>query len=216
MKKQANELVKILKETYPDAECSLDFKTPFEMVVAVMLSAQCTDERVNKTTPSIFSKYSTPEDFANIDIKELEDLIHPCGFYKNKAKNIKACAQMVVEKFGGQVPRTMEELISLPGVGRKSANVVMLEAFGDAQGIAVDTHCKRIANKMGLSKEKEPEKIEQDLLKLFDKKDYKDINHLLIWHGRNTCIARNPKCEECKLKEMCEEWKSIGGKKNGK
>ena len=216
MKKQANELVKILKETYPDAECSLDFKTPFEMVVAVMLSAQCTDERVNKTTPSIFSKYSTPEDFANIDIKELEDLIHPCGFYKNKAKNIKACAQMVVEKFGGQVPRTMEELISLPGVGRKSANVVMLEAFGDAQGIAVDTHCKRIANKMGLSKEKEPEKIEQDLLKLFDKKDYKDINHLLIWHGRNTCIARNPKCEECKVKEMCEEWKNIGGNKNGK
>lgn len=208
MKKQANELVKLLKETYPDAECSLDFKTPFEMVVAVMLSAQCTDERVNKTTPKIFSKYSTPEDFANIDIKELEDLIHPCGFYKNKAKNIKACAQMIVEKFEGQVPRTMEELMSLPGVGRKSANVVMLEAFGDAQGIAVDTHCRRIANKMGLSKEKEPEKIEQDLLKLFDKKDYKDINHLLIWHGRNTCIARNPKCEECKLKEMCEEWKN--------
>ncbi len=207
MKKQANELVKILKETYPDAKCSLDFKTPFEMVVAVMLSAQCTDERVNKTTPSIFSKYSTPEDFARIDIKELEELIHPCGFYKNKAKNIKACAQMIVEKFGGQVPKTMEELVSLPGVGRKSANVVMLEAFGDAQGIAVDTHCKRIANKMGLSNEKEPEKIEQDLLKIFEKKDYKDINHLLIWHGRNTCIARNPKCEECKVKEMCVEWK---------
>lgn len=207
MKKQANELVKILKETYPDAKCSLDFTTPFEMVVSVMLSAQCTDERVNKTTPSIFSKYSTPEDFANIDIKKLEELIHPCGFYKNKAKNIKACAQMVVDKFGGQVPKTMEELMSLPGVGRKSANVVMLEAFNDAQGIAVDTHCKRIANKMGLSKEKEPEKIEQDLLKIFDKKDYKDINHLLVWHGRKTCIARSPKCEECTVREMCAEWK---------
>lgn len=205
--KQGKELVNILKKRYPDAKCSLDFKTPFEMVVAVMLSAQCTDERVNKTTPAIFAKYSTPKDFADIDIEELEELIHPCGFYKNKAKNIKACAKMIMEKHGGEVPKTMEELVKLPGVGRKSANVVMLEAFGDAQGIAVDTHCKRIANKIGLSDEKEPEKIEQDLLKIFDKEDYKDINHLLIWHGRNTCIARSPKCEECVVKEMCREYK---------
>lgn len=204
--KQGKELVNILRKRYPDAKCSLDFKTPFEMLVAVMLSAQCTDERVNKTTPSIFSKYSTPQDFAAIDIKELEELIHPCGFYKNKAKNIKKCAQMIMEKYNGEVPKNMEDLISLPGVGRKSANVVMLEAFGDAQGIAVDTHCRRIANKIGLSDEKEPEKIEQDLLKIFDKEDYKDINHLLIWHGRNTCIARNPKCEECVLKEICREY----------
>lgn len=211
MKKQSKEIVKILKERYPDAKCSLDFETPFEMLVAVMLSAQCTDERVNKTTPGIFAKYSMPEDFANIDIEELEELIHPCGFYKNKAKNIKACAKMITEKHNGEVPRTMEELIKLPGVGRKSANVVMLEAFGDAQGIAVDTHCKRIANKLGLSHEKEPEKIEQDLLKIFDKEDYKDINHLFIWHGRNTCDARNPKCEECVLKEMCESYRSRYG-----
>ena len=204
--KQGKELVNILRKRYPDAKCILDFDTPFEMLVAVMLSAQCTDERVNKTTPEIFEKYSTPEDFANIDINELEELIHPCGFYKNKAKNIKKCAQMIMEKYNGEVPQTMEALISLPGVGRKSANVVMLEAFGDAQGIAVDTHCKRIANKIGLSDEKEPEKIEQDLLKIFDKEDYKDINHLLIWHGRNTCIARNPKCEECVLKEICREY----------
>ena len=204
--KQGKELVNILRKRYPDAKCSLDFDTPFEMLVAVMLSAQCTDERVNKTTPSIFAKYSTPKDFADIDINELEELIHPCGFYKNKAKNIKKCAQMIMEKYNGEVPQTMEDLISLPGVGRKSANVVMLEAFGDAQGIAVDTHCKRIANKIGLSDEKEPEKIEQDLLKIFDKEDYKDINHLLIWHGRNTCIARNPKCEECVLKEICREY----------
>ena len=204
--KQGKELVNILRKRYPDAKCSLDFDTPFEMLVAVMLSAQCTDERVNKTTPSIFAKYSTPKDFADIDINELEELIHPCGFYKNKAKNIKACAKMIIEKYNGEVPKSMEELVKLPGVGRKSANVVMLEAFGDAQGIAVDTHCKRIANKIGLSDEKEPEKIEQDLLKIFDKEDYKDINHLLIWHGRNTCIARNPKCEECVLKEICREY----------
>lgn len=206
MKNKGKEIVKILKERYPDAKCSLDFNTPFEMLVAVMLSAQCTDERVNKTTPEIFEKYSTPEDFANIDTKELEELIHPCGFYKNKAKNIKACAEKIIKEYNGEVPKNMEELMSLPGVGRKSANVVMLEAFGDAQGIAVDTHCKRISNKIGLSKESDPEKIEQDLLKIFDKEDYKDINHLLIWHGRNTCIARKPKCEECQLNEICKEY----------
>lgn len=207
MKNQNKEIINILRKTYPEAKCSLDFKTPFEMIVAVMLSAQCTDERVNKTTPSIFAKYSTPEDFASIDIKELEELIHPCGFYKNKAKNIKACAEMIIEKYNGEVPKTMEDLIKLPGVGRKSANVVMLEAFGEAKGIAVDTHCRRIANKIGLSNEKDPEKIEQDLLKKFDQEDYKDINHLFIWHGRNTCIARKPKCEKCNIKEMCKEYK---------
>ena len=212
MKKDAKKIVEALKRRYPDATCSLDFKTPFEMVVAVVLSAQCTDERVNKTTPDIFKKYSTPEDFANIDIELLEKLIHPCGFYKNKAKNIKACAQEIVKRFGGKVPQTMEELISLPGIGRKSANVIMLEVFGKAEGIAVDTHCKRIANKMGLSKENEPEKIEQDLLKIFDKEDYKDINHLLVWHGRNTCIARNPKCEECPVRKMCDEYINKKGK----
>lgn len=183
MKLNENEIinfVKILKKTYPDATCSLDFKTPFELVVAVMLSAQCTDERVNKTTPSIFAKYSTPEDFANIDINELESLIHPCGFYKNKAKNIKACAKKIVEDFNGIVPKTMEELTSLPGVGRKSANVVLLEAFGIANGIAVDTHAKRVSNRVGLSNETDPVKIEQDLLKLFPKEYLKDINHLFV------------------------------------
>lgn len=201
-------IVDSLRKKYTDAKCSLDFNTPFEMVVAVMLSAQCTDERVNKTTPEIFAKYSTPEDFANIDIEELERLIHPCGFYKNKAKNIKECAQMVVDKYNGEVPKTIEELMELPGVGRKSANVVMLEAFGIAEGIAVDTHCKRIANRLGLSNEKDPYKIEQNLLKIFDKEDYKDINHLFIWHGRNTCIARKPKCGECVIKEICKEYKA--------
>ena len=201
-------LYKKLKEYYPDATCSLDFETPFQMVVAVMLSAQCTDERVNKTTPALFARCKTIQDFVDIDINELEDIIHPCGFYKNKAKNIKLCAKQVLENFNGVVPHTMEELISLTGVGRKSANVVMLEAFGIAEGIAVDTHAKRISNLIGLSNEKEPEKIEQDLLKTFPKEYWKDLNHLLVWHGRNTCVARSPKCDICPICDMCKYFKS--------
>lgn len=208
-KEQSIEFVETLKKAYPDATCSLDFTTPFEMVVSVMLSAQCTDERVNKTTPSIFKKYKTPEDFANIDISLLEKLIHPCGFYKNKAKNIKACATKIVNDFGGKVPQTMEELLTLPGVGRKSANVILLEAFGIANGIAVDTHAKRISNRIGLSKESDPEKIEQDLLKIFPKEYLKDINHLFVWHGRKTCDARKPNCENCMVKEYCKSYKKI-------
>ena len=172
-KKDAINIIEILKDTYPDATCSLDFETPFQLVIAVMLSAQCTDERVNKTTPELFNRCKTIEDLANIDIKELEEIIHPCGFYKNKAK----------------------------------ANVVMLEAFNKPQGIAVDTHAKRISNLIGLSKESDPTKIEQDLLKLFPEEYLKDVNHLLVWHGRNTCVARNPKCESCTLKNYCENYK---------
>ena len=209
MKKQdAIHLIKLLKETYPDATCSLDFTTAFELVVAVMLSAQCTDERVNKTTPSLFSRCKTIQDFADIDIQELENIIHPCGFYKNKAKNIKLCAKQVLENFNGEVPHTMEELTSLAGVGRKSANVILLEVFGIAEGIAVDTHAKRISNLIGLSREKDPEKIEQDLLKIFPKESLKDINHLFVWHGRNTCIARNPKCNTCVLNHLCHCYNS--------
>ena len=208
-KKEIIELIELLKNYYPDATCSLDFNTPFELVVAVMLSAQCTDERVNKTTPALFSKCKTIQDFADIDIQELEEIIHPCGFYKNKAKNIKLCAKQILENFNGNVPKTMEELTSLAGVGRKSANVIMLEVFGIAEGIAVDTHAKRISNLVGLSKEKEPSKIEQDLLKLIPKYYLKDINHLFVWHGRNTCIARKPKCDTCPINHLCEHFKSI-------
>ena len=205
-KSDAITLYKKLKEYYPDATCSLDFDTPFQMVVAVMLSAQCTDERVNKTTPALFKRCKTIQDFANIDIKELENIIHPCGFYKNKAKNIKLCAKQVLENFNGIVPHTMDELTSLAGVGRKSANVVMLEAFGIAEGIAIDTHAKRISNLIGLSKEKEPKKIEQDLLKTFPKEYWKELNHLLVWHGRNICIARKPKCDICPISNMCKHY----------
>lgn len=200
-------LVKTLKNTYPDATCSLDFETPFQMVIAVMLSAQCTDERVNKTTPALFKRCKTIQDFVDIDIKELEEIIHPCGFYKNKAKNIKLCAKQVLENFNGKVPDNMEDLQSLAGVGRKSANVVMLEAFNKPQGIAVDTHAKRISNLMGLSKESDPSKIEQDLIKIFPKEYLKDINHLLVWHGRNTCIARKPKCNVCSVNKYCKNHK---------
>ena len=206
-KTDVKNFVKILKETYPDATCSLDFKTPFQMVVAVMLSAQCTDERVNKTTPKLFERCKTIQDFADIDITELESIIHPCGFYKNKAKNIKLCATQVLEKINGEVPKTMDELLTLAGVGRKSANVILLEAFGIANGIAVDTHAKRISNRIGLSHEKEPEKIEQDLLKIFPQDYLKDINHLFVWHGRNTCDSRKPRCEQCTVKNFCEYYK---------
>ena len=208
-KNDAINVINILKDYYPDATCSLDFTTPFEIVVATILSAQCTDERVNKTTPALFNKYSTPYDFVNIDLNVLEDLIHPCGFYRNKAKNIKACAQKIVSDFNGKVPCTAEELMSLPGVGRKTANVVLLEAFGIAQGIAVDTHAKRISNLIGFSNESDPVKIEQDLLKIIPKEYLKDVNHLLVWHGRNICIARNPKCDKCPIKDYCNHYKMI-------
>ncbi len=203
-KKEASEILKILRNYYPDATCSLDFETPFQIVIAVMLSAQCTDERVNKTTPILFKKYGTPEKMSKADLKDLEEIIHPCGFYKNKAQNALACAKVLVEKYNSQVPETMEELITLPGIGRKSANVVMLEAFHNAQGVAVDTHAKRISNKIGFSSESDPQKIERDLLKQFKKEDWCDVNHLFVWHGRKTCIARNPKCSECPIKKYCD------------
>ena len=205
-KKEAVEIIEILKEFYPDATCSLDFTTPFEMMVSVMLAAQCTDERVNKTTPSLFAKYNTPEKMAKVSQEELEKIIHPCGFYKTKAKNIIKTSNILIEKYNSKVPNNMKDLQSLPGVGRKSANVVMLEAFHNPQGIAVDTHAKRISNRVGFSNQTEPEKIEQDLLKQIPKELYYDVNHLLVWHGRKICDARKPKCDECPIKKYCKEF----------
>ena len=206
MKKEIK-IIEILKETYPDAKCSLDFNTPFQMMVAVVLSAQCTDARVNQVTPDIFKKYPEPIDFANMELSLLEELIHSCGFYKNKAKNIKAAATKIVNEYNGQLPNTMEELVNLPGVGRKSANVIMLEAFNDPQGIAVDTHAKRISNRLGLSNAGNPVQIEKDLIKKFPKKYFYDVNHLLVWHGRNLCKAQNPNCEKCPLQIYCKYFK---------
>lgn len=204
--KTAIQIIEKLKNYYPDATCSLDFETPFQILVAVVLSAQCTDERVNKTTPYIFSKYPTVYDFNNMDLSTLEDLIHPCGFYKNKAKNLKAAAKTIIEKYNGKVPDNMDELITIPGVGRKSANVIMLEAFHNPQGIAVDTHAKRISNRIGFSKESDPLKVEQDLLKIIPKEYYYDVNHLLVWHGRKICSARNPKCDSCPISNLCKKY----------
>lgn len=208
MKKDKNiEMIDELIKYYPEATCSLDFEKPFELVVAVMLSAQCTDARVNLVTPKLFEKYKTISDYANANISEVEELIHSCGFYKNKAKNIIACADKIIKEFGGKIPNNMEELIKLPGVGRKSANVIMLEVFNNPNGIAVDTHCKRIANRVGLSKQKDPSKIEQDLLKIFPKEYLKDINHVLVFHGRKICDSRNPKCSICPINKYCKNFK---------
>lgn len=206
-KKDAIKIIQILKEYYPDATCSLDFTSPFEMTISVMLSAQCTDERVNKTTPNLFKIANTPEKMLSLSVEQIEEIIKPCGFYKNKAKNVLACSKMLADEFNGIVPNNMEDLQRLPGIGRKSANVIMLEAFNNPQGIAVDTHARRISNKIGFSKEQDPEKIEKDLLRVIPKEYYYDANHLFVWHGRNICIARLPKCEICPVKEYCDSFK---------
>lgn len=203
-KKDAIEIIKKLIELYPDAKCSLDFETPFQMLVAVCLSAQCTDARVNQITPYLFRKLSNPNDFAKADLNEIEDLIKPCGFYKNKAKNLKMAGQKIISNFNGKVPETMEELITIPGVGRKSANVIMLEAFDNPQGIAIDTHAGRIARRLGFTKNEDPAKVEKDLIRLIPKEYWKDVNHVFMWHGRNCCTARNPKCSQCSIKEKCK------------
>lgn len=205
----AIKIIEILKKYYPEAKCSLDFETPFQMAIAVMLSAQCTDERVNKITPYLFKEYGTPEAINNMKIAELEKIIYPCGFYKNKAQNIKEMAKIVLETYKGKMPESMEKLMALPGIGRKSANVIMLEAFNNPQGIAIDTHAKRIASRVGFSKESSPEKIEKDILNLIPKKYYRDVNHLLVWHGRKICTARNPKCEMCPIAKYCNNKNSI-------
>lgn len=199
-----NELITTLSTFYDGTKGSLDFTTPFELLIAVMLSAQCTDARVNIVTKELFKKANTPQKFAKMETKEIEKLISSISFYKNKAKHIKECSIQIIEKYNGTVPEKMEELTTLAGIGRKSANVIMLEAFNNCQGIAVDTHALRLSNRLGLSKETEPLKVEQDLLKKIPKKYWPLMNHLLVYHGRNICTARNPKCNECGIKAYCK------------
>ena len=207
MKNRIDIINQYLDNFVPQPQPSLQYTTPFTLLIATLLSAQCHDEQVNRVTPKLFQEAPTPEAMAQLSEEQIGNIIHPCGFYKNKAKNIKLCAKQVLEKFNGQVPNNMQDLISLAGVGRKTANVVLLEVFGIAEGVAVDTHAKRISNLIGLSNEKEPEKIEQDLIKIFPKEYLKDINHLFVWHGRNTCIARNPKCDVCTINGYCKHYK---------
>ncbi len=201
--KNINEIIDALVEKYSDAKCSLDYDTPLELLIAVILSAQSTDAMINRITPRLFTELKTAEDFANCDIKKLEELIKSSGFYHNKAKNIKAACKVISEDFNGEVPKTMEELTYLPGVGRKTANVVMLNAFGICEGIAVDTHAKRISNRLGLSDKTEPLKIEQDLLKLIPRENWYKMNHLFVYHGRAQCTSRKPKCDECCVGKFC-------------
>ena len=203
---EAIEIIEILKKTYPDAKCSLNFETPFQMMVAVMLSAQCTDDRVNKITPALFEKYPTPEKMLEAGIENIEEMVKSCGFYRNKSKNIWNTSKMLVEQYNSVLPENIKELEKFPGVGRKSANVIMLEAFNKPQGIAVDTHVKRISNRIGLSSKAEPEKIEEDLLKEFPKEYLKDVNHTFIWFGRDICNSRSPKCEQCPVQKYCNNY----------
>ena len=202
--KKTEELVIELSKHYDGKKGSLDFTSPFELLVAVMLSAQCTDARVNIVTKTLFKVANTPEQFAKMDVKDIENLISSISFYKNKSKHIKECSIQIIEKFGGKVPDTMEELTTLSGIGRKSANVIMLEAFNNCQGIAVDTHALRISNRLGLSKETEPSKVEMDLLKKIPQKYWVLVNHLFVYHGREICDARKPKCDICPVSKYCK------------
>ncbi|HZC59048.1 MAG TPA: endonuclease III [Chthoniobacterales bacterium] len=192
-----------LKETYPNAHCELDFKTPFQLLVATILSAQCTDKLVNIVTPGLFQKYPTANELAAVAQDELELAIKSTGFYRNKAKNLRAMSRDLLDKHRGEVPRAMEELIDLAGVGRKTANVVLGNAFSLAEGIAVDTHVARLANRLALTKSNAPEKIETDLMRLVPKQQWTDFSHWLIWHGRRRCYARNPDCAQCEIGSLC-------------
>ena len=202
-KKRVQAILKILRATYPDVKTALHYKTPLQMLVSTILSAQCTDKRVNAVTKELFKKLRTAKDYAEISIAELEELVRPTGFFRNKAKNIKACCQALLEEHGGSVPNNMDDLVKLPGIGRKTANVVLGSAFG-IPGIVVDTHVKRLSQRIGFTKEKDPVKIEYDLMPLIPKKDWIDFSHQLIWHGREICTARKPKCWECPLIDLCD------------
>jgi endonuclease-3 len=198
-----NRIWALLKEEYPDVKPSLNYSNPLELLVATVLSAQSTDVQINKVTEKLFKKYRTAEDYAGADLRELENDLYSTGFYKSKAKNIKAAAQIIVEKYNGEVPKTMEEMVSLPGVGRKTANIVLARAFGIVEGVAVDTHVKRVSRRLGLTKNSDPDKIEKDLISLARKEDLDSISMTLIYHGRKICQARRPKCEICVLKNLC-------------
>ena len=196
-------ILKLLKKNYPDAHCALNFKNPFELLIATILSAQCTDERVNKVTKVLFEKYPDAESLAIASSEDIENIIRSAGFYKNKSRNIKLCSQVLVDEFQGQVPEEMSSLVKLPGVGRKTANVVLGNAFGIASGVVVDTHVTRLSNRFGWVKSEDAVKIEAELNKLCPQKDWIMLSHYLIEHGRKICKARNPDCENCFLQKCC-------------
>ena len=202
-KARALKVMELLEKEHSDAKIALNYTDSIELLVATILSAQCTDERVNRVTKALFKKYTKAEDYANADLEELERDIKSTGFYRNKAKNIKKCCQLLVEKYNSQVPRTMEELLELPGVARKTANIVLFNAFGIIAGVAVDTHVRRLAQRLGLTENENPDKIEMDLMNLVPKDKWMRITDLLIFHGRRICVAKKPRCDVCVLNKIC-------------
>ena len=202
-KQRALEILVLLKRLYPDATCSLIYETPVQLLVATILSAQCTDQRVNLVTPALFARFPDAASLARAEREELENLIRSTGFYRNKAKNIQGACQKIVDEFGGEVPKQMEQLLSLPGVARKTANVVLAHAYGINQGVTVDTHVKRLSGRLGLTTESDPVKIERDLMKLLPQPDWENFSIRIIYHGRAVCKARKPDCPACKLSHIC-------------
>jgi endonuclease III len=192
-----------LDDAYPNATCELKHESPFQLLVSTILSAQCTDVRVNQVTESLFKKYTSPEAFAYATPSELEKEIRPTGFFRNKTKSIMGASKAIVEQFGGQVPRTMDEILTLPGVARKTGNVVLGTAYGLASGVVVDTHVLRLSRRLDLTRDEEPKKVEQDLMKIIPKEKWISFSHQLIWHGRRVCVARKPKCAGCNLETLC-------------
>ena len=197
------EILRLLRELHPDAKCALDFENPLQLLVATILSAQCTDERVNKVTPVLFARYPTAQALAEADREELEQIIHSTGFYRNKAKNVQEACRRIVTEYGGEVPSNMADLLSLAGVARKTANVVLGNCYAIADGIVVDTHVKRLSERLGLTTQTDPEKIERDLMVMTPQADWIDLSHLLIFHGRRVCDARKPRCGDCPLSSLC-------------
>lgn len=214
-RERSRKIFQILRKTYPDAKCSLDHIDPLSLMVATILSAQCTDERVNKVTPALFARYKTAKDFATAKPEELQKYIQSCGFYQMKAKNIMGAAKRIVEEFGGKVPDRLEDLVSLPGVGRKTANVILGTVY-NTPGVVVDTHCGRLARRMGFTKHEDPTKVESDLMKIWPQKDWSLNSHLLVYHGRAVCFARGPKCSECPVRDWCPFPATREGKKIAK
>ena len=201
-KSRIKKILEILESTYPGVKTALGHRNPLELMIATILSAQCTDERVNRVTKILFQKLRTAKDFVEVPLSELEEMVRPTGFYRNKAKNIKGCCEALVEKHAGKVPDNMEALVQLPGIGRKTANVILGSAFG-IPGIVVDTHVKRLSQRIGLTKEVDPVRIEFDLMALMPKKNWIDFSHQMIWHGRALCKARKPNCPACPLRDLC-------------
>ena len=203
IQERAIEVTRRLAAEIPEATCALRHKKPLQLLVATILSAQCTDERVNMVTPGLFKRFPSARSFAESEPRELEEIIHSTGFFRNKAKSIKACCEGLVEQHGGKVPRELDALVKLPGIGRKTANVILGTAYGIASGVVVDTHVQRISRLLGLTSQTDPKKIERDLMELLPRAEWIDFAHRLIWHGRRTCIARRPRCDACCLAEVC-------------